>query len=399
MAVAGIICEYNPFHRGHAWQLAALRHVLGEDTAVVCAMSGDFVQRGECAVLPTHARAEAAVRGGADLVLELPLTGATSSAEGFAASGVAVLAATGAVDTLVFGSECADATALTALAETLLSDAYTDALRDALRAGVSFATARERAVRSLVGDAADILTQPNDILAVEYCKAIARRSAAIRPLPLPRHGAAHDGGASPDGFASASHIRALLLRGENADEFLTPESAAILHRACAAGCAPASLANAERAMLSRLRMLSADGLARYDSGNEGLHRRLCDALQREATVEAVLTAAKSKRYAHARLRRMLLRAWLDVPASLDPARVPYLRVLACNARGRALLHGMKHTATAPILTKSADVRRLGAEAQALFALTARARDQYALACPDFTALAPGSAWTSDPVIL
>ena len=116
MRTAGIISEYNPFHRGHAWQIGELRRRLGAETAVVCAMSGSFVQRGDFAVMRTHARAEAAVRGGADLVLELPLPWAIASAEGFAAGGVGVLAATGAVDTLVFGSECGDTETLKAVA-------------------------------------------------------------------------------------------------------------------------------------------------------------------------------------------------------------------------------------------------------------------------------------------
>ena len=115
MRTAGIISEYNPFHRGHAWQIGELRRRLGAETAVVCAMSGSFVQRGDFAVMRTHARAEAAVRGGADLVLELPLPWAIASAEGFAAGGVGVLAATGAVDTLVFGSECGDTETLNSL--------------------------------------------------------------------------------------------------------------------------------------------------------------------------------------------------------------------------------------------------------------------------------------------
>ncbi len=124
MRTAGIISEYNPFHRGHAWQIGELRRRLGAETAVVCAMSGSFVQRGDFAVMRTHARAEAAVRGGADLVLELPLPWAIASAEGFAAGGVGVLAATGAVDTLVFGSECGDTETLKAVAAALESESF-----------------------------------------------------------------------------------------------------------------------------------------------------------------------------------------------------------------------------------------------------------------------------------
>ena len=179
MRTAGIISEYNPFHRGHAWQLGELRRRLGADTAVVCAMSGNFVQRGDFAILRAHARAEAAVRGGADLVLELPLPWAIASAEGFAAGGVGVLAATGAVDTLVFGSECGDTETLKAVAAALESESFAAYLRQGLQEGVSFAAAREAAARKLLGEKATVLAQPNDILGVEYCKAIARQNAVM----------------------------------------------------------------------------------------------------------------------------------------------------------------------------------------------------------------------------
>lgn len=181
MRTAGIISEYNPFHRGHAWQICELRRRLGAETAVVCAMSGSFVQRGDFAVMRTHARAEAAVRGGADLVLELPLPWAIASAEGFAAGGVGVLAATGAVDTLVFGSECGDTETLKAVTAALESESFAAYLRQGLQEGVSFAAAREAAARKLLGEKAAVLAQPNDILGVEYCKAIARQAAALMP--------------------------------------------------------------------------------------------------------------------------------------------------------------------------------------------------------------------------
>ena len=398
MRTAGIISEYNPFHRGHAWQLRELRRRLGAETAVVCAMSGSFVQRGDFAVMRTHARAEAAVRGGADLVLELPLPWAIASAEGFAAGGVGVLAATGAVDTLVFGSECGDTETLKAVAAALESESFAAYLRQGLQEGVSFAAAREAAARKLLGEKAAVLAQPNDILGVEYCKAIARQAAALMPLALPRRGIGHDGGAA-EGFASASHIRELLINGGSADEFLTPESAAICARECAAGRAPVTMANAERAILARLRALTEADFAACDSGGEGLYHRFYDAVQRETSIEDILAAAKSKRYAYARLRRLLLAAYLGVTPEDTPQRVPYLRVLACNARGREVLKTMKTTAAAPILTKSAQVRRLDAGAQRLFALTARAEEQYVLAYPDLAAARPGSAWTTDPVIL
>ena len=399
MRVFGIICEYNPFHRGHKWQIDELRRLAGEEEcAVVCAMSGDFVQRGDFAIERAHARAEAAVRGGADLVLELPLPWAISSAEGFARGGVSILAATGVVDTLAFGSECGNAAKLQRAAKALLRADFPDALREELAKGLSFAAARESAARALIGEDAAVLREPNDILGVEYCKALLQSGSTIAPLAILRKVVGHNGGAAK-GFASASHIRELLINGACADEFLTPESAAIYARECAAGRAPVTMANAERAILARLRAMREEDLAPFDGGGEGLYHRFYDAVQRETSIEDILAAAKSKRYAYARLRRLLLAAYLGVTPEDTPQRVPYLRVLACNARGRELLRCMKTTAAAPVLTRSADVRRLDAGAQRLFTLTARAEEQYVLAYPDLAAAKPGSAWTTTPVIL
>ena len=398
MKTIGIISEYNPFHRGHKWQIDELRRRFGEETRIVCAMSGDFVQRGDLAVERMHARAEAAVRGGADLVFELPLPWAVSSAEGFARGGAAVLEAAGAVDTLAFGSECGDTAKLLHAAETLLRENFSEKLRERLTSGASFASAREAAARELIGDDAAVLGAPNDILGVEYCKALLQSGSAIVPLAMERRAVGHDGGAK-EGFASASFIREKLARGEDASAYLTAESAAIYARECAAGRAPVTMANAERAILSRLRTMEEADFARYDGGNEGLYRRFYESARTAASIDALLGAVKTKRYAYARLRRMLLAAYLDVTKEDMPPRVPYLRVLAFNERGRAVLKQMKKTACAPVLIKSADVRALDASARRLFGLSARAEDQYVLAYPDLAAAQGGSAWTSGPVIV
>ena len=381
MRVFGIICEYNPFHRGHKWQIDELRRLAGEEEcAVVCAMSGDFVQRGDFAIERAHARAEAAVRGGTDLVLELPLPWAISSAEGFARGGVSILAATGVVDTLAFGSECGNAAKLQRAAKALLRADFPDALREELAKGLSFAAARESAARALIGEDDAVLREPNDILGVEYCKALLQSGSTIAPLAILRKVVGHNG-------------------GEDASAYLTAESAAIYARECAAGRAPVTMQNAERAVLSRLRAMCEEDFARYDSGNEGLYRRFYDAARTAASADELISAVKTKRYAYARLRRMLLAAYLDVTAADVPPEVPYLRVLACNERGRKLLKTIKKTGSAPVLTKSADVRALSEEAQKLFALTARAADQYVLAYPELRAARGSSAWTEGPVIV
>ena len=197
MKTAGIITEYNPLHYGHLALIQAVRQQFGGDTAVICAMSGDFVQRGDFALVRRHARAEAAVRSGADLVLELPLPWAVSSAEGFAQGGVEVLAATGLLDVLAFGSECGDTAALARAAGALEDAAFQTALKAELTKGDSFAAARQRAVAALLSPSdAALLSDPNNTLGIEYCRALLRVGAApaavsrspgpVRPMTPPQ---------------------------------------------------------------------------------------------------------------------------------------------------------------------------------------------------------------------
>ena len=391
MQVAGVICEYNPFHTGHAWQLAELRR--RGAAAVVCAMSGNFTQRGDFAIVRKHVRAEAAICGGVDLVLELPLPWATASAEGFAKGGVEVLAATGVVDTLAFGSECADKDKLTRVADALQSGAFAEALKSELDKGDSFASARQRAAEKLAGADAAILANPNDILGVEYCKAL--RDTGIAPLALPRMGAAHDGAPAGE-YASASYLRAHM---DAAASYLTPDMRRLYDAERAALRAPVTMANAERAILARLRTMGKDEFAAYDEGNEGLYHRFFDAARRATGVAELLDAVKTKRYAHARLRRMMLAMYLGVLPAERPAQVPYLRVLAMNDKGKSLLHEMRRAASLPVLVKPADVRELSPAARRLMELEARATDLYALAYPDLAQSAGGSEWRTGAVIV
>ena len=193
MATAGIVAEYNPFHRGHAWHIARTRRTLGADTAVVCVMSGHWVQRGECALTDKWSRAALALSGGADLVLELPTPWAMASAEAFARGAVGLLAATGVVDVLSFGSETGELAPLRAAAAALDGPDYPERLRAGLTRGLSFPAARQAAV------GADCLASPNDNLGVEYLRAL---PPGMEALTIPRRGAAHDGPAA-GGFASA----------------------------------------------------------------------------------------------------------------------------------------------------------------------------------------------------
>ena len=382
MAAAGIITEYNPLHMGHVHLMAEARRLLGPETGILCVMSGNYVQRGDFAVAGKHARAAAAVRSGADLVLELPVPWALSSAEGFAAGAVKILKATGAVSHLVFGSEGGDAAPLVRCAEALCSGAFPEALREELKKGDSFPAARQRALEALLSkEDAAALSRPNDILGVEYSKAL--RGSGIQPVAVLRRGAAHDGADVGGGIASASAIRALLRQGEEeaALGLCAPAMAEAYRMEREAGRAPASLERCERAILARLRFLEEADWAALELGNEGLYRRFFRSSRSAASLAELLETVKTKRYPMARLRRTVFRAYLGLPPA-PPERPAYLRVLAANRRGTALLAGMRTAAALPVLTKPAAVRRLPEEAQRLFALEARASRLYALACPD-----------------
>ena len=399
MAAAGIIAEYNPLHLGHCCQLRRLRALLGEETPVICAMSGNFVQRGDFALLGKHARAEAAVRSGADLVLEIPLSWACAPAERFAQGGVEVLLGTGLVTDLVFGSESADAGAIRSATEALLGPDFPEALRRELAGPISFAAARQRALASLIGEeGAAVLSRPNDILAVEYAKALSREESEIRLVPILRQGAGHDrdGGEYP----SAGSIRRMLQERRRAEALaaMAPAMGEIYEAEEARGRAPVFAAGAQRAILAQLRRMEETDFLALDAGGEGLGHRLAAAAREAASLEELLDRAKTKRYAYARLRRLVLWAYLGLFPETLPVRVPYLRPLAMNARGRALLAAMRKGAALPILTKPADVRRLSPEAQAVFRQEVLATDLYTLAFPGEPA--PGGAeWREGPRVL
>lgn len=393
MKAVGITAEYNPFHLGHAHHIAQTRTILGKDRPVVCVMSGSWVQRGECALADKWTRAGLALESGADLILELPLPWAISSAEGFARGAVAILEATGVVDTLSFGSESGDLVSLRMLAEGLESEAYRNALHIELDKGISFAEARQQAMIRCMGKRAELLRGPNDSLGVEYLRAAGERLDALTVI---REGVSHDSDSPTDGFASASALRDLAKKGKW-DEMVPWMPAGAPETLKRAGIADRR--RILRALLARLRtMEEADFAALPDSGSkEGLPARLVRAAGQAESLEDFYRLAKTRRYVHARLRRLAIWAFLGLKASDRPVRPEYLRVLGMNRRGMDLLREMKSRATLPILTKPAHISDFSPEARRLFALECRGTDLYGLC---FEKVRPGGLdYTSGPVIL
>lgn len=386
MDAVGVVCEFDPLHRGHE---RLLRRAGESGRVLVCAMSGNFTQRGGAACVEKFARAEMAVRCGADLVVELPTPWAMATAEKFADGGVSLLAQCG-VKALYFGSECGDTDALWATAEALLRADVHQAIRQEMDGGLPYAAARQAVLERETGLGA-LLAQPNNTLAVEYLKAIRRRGLAADAVTVRREDGGHHG------TASASHIRALLAAGQEAKAFalMPPQAADILGREMKKGLAPADPARLERAMLARLRLMNEHDFASYDSGGEGLYRRVYRAVQEGGSLGDILTRATTKRYPTARVRRMLWAVFLGLEAPGED--IPYVRILAATEAGRRLLRQMQD-AGVPVLTKAADVGRLGPSAEALFTREARRTDVYALACPG-SPLPCGSDWRRTPVMI
>ena len=331
----GIICEYNPLHRGHEKQLKAVREAF-PGCGVVCLMSGNFVQRGTPAILDTILRTEAALECGADLVLEMPITGSLSSAEGFARCGVEILG--GFCDYLCFGTESGDRDSLTDTAKALLSDTFSEQLKAALETGVSFPKARQMALERMGADAR-LLEKPNDILGVEYCKAILSCGTDMKPYPIFRGGDYHTAEANTEN-PSATAVRGLMAAGEPWESYV-PEKAAALFRNAPLN----TLEKGEKAVLYRLRTMTDAEFAALPFGSEGLWRKLMHAARKENTLDGILNSVKTKRYTYTRISRMVMCAFLGITEELLSAPAPYTRVLGLNDTGRTILKNARKTGT------------------------------------------------------
>lgn len=333
MKTVGIICEYNPFHLGHQKQIGEIRRICGNDTAIVCLMSGNFVQRGAPAIIDKSIRARAAMDCGADLVLELPVEYALSSAEGFAAGGVRILS--GFCDVLCFGAENPDRDALLNTARALLSEEFRPLLRAQLDSGKSFPAARQAALEQM-GMNGNLLESPNNILAVEYCKAILRQDSPMEPMPIHREGSYH--AETPDHEnPSATALRALMPAGESW-ESCVPSGCRVFRKAPLH-----TMEVGERAVLAKLRTMADEDFEALPFGSEGLWRKFMHACRSEATLEGIIAATKSKRYTRTRIDRMIMCAFLGITLQDMLTRPPFIRVLGFTDRGRGILRLARKT--------------------------------------------------------
>jgi len=372
MRCAIIIAEYNPFHRGHQWQVQQLRQM--GYTHIAAVMSGCFVQRGAPAIFHKDTRTEMALAGGVDLVVELPLPYACATAQRFAFGGVAIANAMGVGEALCFGSECGDLHQLEQAVEVLASPQLHDRLITYLDIGMSFAKARTLAAADLSSpEIAALLEEPNNTLGIEYMLQLKQLNSSLKPLTIARNSVSHHDTSAHNGFASASHIRSLL-QEKCIDEAcsLVPEDCADLLQ-----IADAVSVN-DRIILSRLRTLSKEDLSCLPDCSEGIENRLYQAIRDAVSLEEVWEKTKSKRYSHARIRRLCMNAFLGTEDGLHQQMPPYIRVLGFNQNGREILAAMRKQAKVPVSGSLADLASTSELAAEFTRMEAQSVDLYNL---------------------
>ena len=382
MMVAAIAAEYNPFHNGHAYHIAKTREAGATHIAAI--MSGNFTQRGTPAIAEKRARVRAALAGGADLIIELPLPYAMATAQRFAFGVAGIAEGMGCVDVLSFGSESGYLSILKAAADAVDSAPVCERMAQLLPGGMTFARARQQAVSELCGnEVAEMLGSPNDALAVEYIRQLGLMGSRIVPFAVVRNGARHDDTVVKGEMASASFLRALMRSGGVAAvaDFMPGAAHAVLLGDAREALLPFDEHRLGAMMLATLRRMTAEELARVPDLSEGLENRVYAAIRQACSVDEIYTLAKSKRYTAARIRRVVMSAFLGLESVYGEQRPPYIRVLGFNARGREILARMKETAALPVSDSLAYLSRVNEVCAAFVELEARATDIYLLGLP------------------
>lgn len=366
MRTVGIICEYNPFHTGHKRQIDILRS-MGYD-CVICVMSGNFTQRGEMAIFDKYTRAEAAIRGGADIVVELPFPFSSFSAEGFANAGVHILSSLG-IDAMSFGSECGDVSLLNRAANAICSPEFASVYYGLQRGGLGSAAAYFEAIKNISGE--DISLLSNDILGISYVAAIKRLGAQLDIVPIKREGAAYNDKELPqNSHPSASAIReavknSALELGQLLNEYIPKNSLCALLKAKNCGLGPIDEDNTSREILSFFKLMTpleitVRAISRSNGGEHiaedgcGIIERIRNAALSASSYCEFINACYSSKYTNARVNRVILFSLLGVSDKLTNLLPEYTTLLGANDTGRKLLANLRKTCDFNIVTKPAD---------------------------------------------
>lgn len=374
MKVCGIICEYNPFHNGHAYHIEKARE--NGATHIVCAMSGNFVQRGDCAIADKWSRAKAAILSGADLVVEIPTPWACSSAENFARGAVKLLSSLN-IDMLSFGCETDDIFLLKNAAGAVSSDKIGDLVKKSISSGYTYPDSLQKAVCDVFGkEISAVLSSPNNTLAVEYIRQKEKLNVDFELLPIKRYASLHnDSVAKNEVFASASAIRAID-DIEKIKPFVKKAMFEELKLLYANGLFPCRINNAERAVIASLRSMTLENMKEYIFDDNGLAERIYKKSRFAETFEELVKAVKVKSITEAAVRRAVIRCFLNIPKETSVSNPPYIKILAANKNGFQILK--ERTPCLPVITKKAEADRLSNQAKAIYYLECECTDKFSL---------------------
>lgn len=352
MKICAVVAEFNPFHNGHAYLLEKIRS--SGYSHIVVVMSGNYVQRGEAAIFPKDARAKAALQMGANLVIELPTVKVLATAEKYAFSALSVIKKLGnQINALAFGTETENFENLVEIKEILGTELFKKEVKLQLEKGLSFAVCRENAVRNISKKPciANEIKNPNNILAVEYLKAMDKLGMSLDCLPVKRMEV-------PGKYFSASKLREMIIQ-ENLDfKNYIPEKLDFNTNL------KASYFEMGREIICKLRSLEKSDFARLPDVSEGLENRIRSAVKKACSLPELLEFVKTKRYAMARIKRIILCAFLGIDSNMASAEIPYVRVLGSDKKGFEILKNVD----SPVVTRYSDVLKLSSDAQNFFEL-------------------------------
>ena len=383
MQVTAVIAEYNPFHNGHKYHIEQTLKKT-DNSFIMAIMSGNFVQRGEPALLEKRERAKIALMNGADLVVELPVQWATASAERFARGAVYIAHQAGIVNNLSFGCEDDDIVVLQQIARILNDKVYSREIKNYYDEHMcSYPEARAAVVSEVLGkDCSRIMMQPNNILAIEYLKALISFKSDIKPVGIERNSTGHDSSLIKGNITSAMNIRNLVKTNKDYAAFVPENSLDVFRENIEKGTFPALYGNLETAVLAHLRKMKPSDFIGTPDVAEGIEHRIAEAVKTSVSLSEIFDKVKTKRYTHARIRRIILSSFLGITAEDVVALPPYIRVLGLNDNGRMMLREMKNKYFVPVVMKYGDVKYLDDSARRVFATESTATDLYNLSLPE-----------------
>ena len=342
--VLGIITEYNPFHNGHVLHLKESKKITDADFTIAI-MSGNFTQRGETSIFNKWTKTEMALRQGVDLVIELPTIYAISSAENFAQGAIKILSTLGIIDYISFGSEIGEIKALNDVAEILYREPkeFSDLIKNQLRSGLSYPKAREIALSLYFGNSpkyTDVLQNPNNILGVEYLKALKKYKSPIKALTIKRNYSDYNSNTVKKGIASATAIRTMISNGKNIHSVVPFESYEIIEKLIENGEYVPSIKTFEKEIIYILRKMTITEIAALPDVTEGLENRIKTAANSANTLEELINKIKTKRFTQSRIQRILLYALIGITnkdMEMSKKTLPYIRVLGFNKHGKRII--------------------------------------------------------------